>query len=445
MVTIKSSDDLAGQARKKWLDAIDILENDESTAEDFEQAERMQKEAGEEMERSQAIVAMRSQMADFAADNNVEKSNPLNQGGSQDTQDNEDDGNFGFESPGHFFRSIWHIRQNGIADERLKFFSDGDTNKGIQPATSLKALAENVGATGGFLVPEEFQARILQVQATDALIRPGAEVIPMTRRTVQIPSLDQTGTTAGEPSFFGGITASWTEEAGQIDETEPVFRNVLLTAHTLSLYTRASDQLLDDSAVSLEAFLMGNNGFPGAMVWYEDFNFLQGDGVGKPHGIINSGALISITRATASQVNYADVTGMMARLMPASNAVWLASQSVFNQLMNMTGPAGNLSFLWGNAEQGFPPVLLGLPIFFTDKLPILGADNDIILVDRSKYLIGDRQMITVDMSREERFRNNQIAWRANMRIDGQGWLSAPITYQDGTTTVSPFVGLGPAA
>lgn len=437
MPQILSSDDYAGKAQAEWNEAIAILQDPDADLQDLERAEALQKSGGQLMERSKALTEIRGNIDKLKGAANEGENNPLNNEGNPEKPEESK----GFATVGHYLRAAYHLRINGIGDERLKFFDDGDTNKSVTPATTLKALAENVGATGGFLVPEEFHARVLAIQATDALIRPGAEVIPMARRTAQIPSLDQTGTTVGTPSFFGGITASWTEEAGTIDETEPSFRNVLLTAHTLSLYTRASDQLLDDSAISLEAFLMGANGFPGAMVWYEDFNFLQGDGVGKPQGIINSGALIATARVAANLVDYTDVTNMMANLMPSSNAVWIASQSVFQQLMIMEGPSGNPSFLWGNAEQGFPPVLLGLPILFTDKLPILGGPHDIILVDRSKYLIGDRQMITIDMSREERFRNNQIAWRANMRIDGQGWLSAPITYQDGTTTVSPFVGL----
>lgn len=437
MPQILTSDDLAGKAQALWSEAIAILQNDESTAEDFEKAERIQADAGSLMERSKAIAKMKLDMDE----SNIDKgNNPLNNEPPPAGQQ-APDGSDGFASAGKFFKSIFHLRQNGIADDRLKFFQDGDSNKGVTPVTDMKALAESVGATGGFLVPQEFQARILSVMETETLIRPRAEIIRMNRRTVSIPTLDQTAATAGVPSFFGGIQVYYTEEAGQLTETEPTFRNIQLSAHTLTAYTRASDQLLDDSAISLEDFLMGSKGFPGAMAWYEDFYFLNGDGNGKPLGITNSSALISQTRSGANLVDYDDVTGMMSNLMPSSNAIWIASQSVMQQLMIMNGPSGNPSYLWGNAEQGFPNTLVGLPIYFTDKLPVLGDPNDIILIDPSYYLVGDRQMITVDMSREERFRFNQMAWRANLRHDGQPWLSTFITYQDTSTTVSPFVGL----
>ena len=39
------------------------------------------------------------------------------------------------------------------------------------------------------------------------------------------------------------------------------------------------------------------------------------------------------------------------------------------------------------------------------------------------------------------FLNNQLAWRAVARMDGQPWLAGPIYYADGATTSSPFVAL----
>ena len=34
---------------------------------------------------------------------------------------------------------------------------------------------------------------------------------------------------------------------------------------------------------------------------------------------------------------------------------------------------------------------------------------------------------------------NQMTWRVVERVDGQPWLEKPITLQDGSSTVSPFV------
>jgi hypothetical protein len=47
----------------------------------------------------------------------------------------------------------------------------------------------------------------------------------------------------------------------------------------------------------------------------------------------------------------------------------------------------------------------------------------------------------VAVSEHFKFQNNQIAYRFVHRVGGLPWINGAITLQDGTTTVSPFVGL----
>jgi len=54
-------------------------------------------------------------------------------------------------------------------------------------------------------------------------------------------------------------------------------------------------------------------------------------------------------------------------------------------------------------------------------------------------VIGDRMMLEVAASEHVNFLKNQMTWRFVERIDGRPWLDNPITLQDGSTKVSPFV------
>ena len=47
--------------------------------------------------------------------------------------------------------------------------------------------------------------------------------------------------------------------------------------------------------------------------------------------------------------------------------------------------------------------------------------------------------IEIAASEHVNFLKNQMTWRVVERVDGQPWLDKPITLQDGTTQVSPFV------
>lgn len=308
------------------------------------------------------------------------------------------------------------------------------------------AMAENTGATGGFLVPAQFLPQLMAVaDPFNEMIRARASIIPMRGRQLNIPVLDQTGTTSGQPHWFGGVVAQWTEEAALKAESEPSFREIKLVAHKLALKAYASDELLADSAIGLEAFLSGPLGFGGAIKWQEDYCFLQGTGAGQPLGVINAGATITIpaqANPPAPASLYTDLVNMLEAFLPGANGVWMLNQRHLSDLLLMNGPAGTPSYLWGNAVQGMPGTLLGMPVYFTEKLPAPGSAGSIVLADWKYYLIGDRQATTIESSIHYRFVYDQTTWRAVHRVDGQPWLSTPLTLQDGSTQVSPFVILG---
>lgn len=325
-------------------------------------------------------------------------------------------------------------------DPRLQAFKE-------EPADALeqKQMVEAIGASGGFLVPTEFFAQLQAAVAEASIVRPRATKIRMRRRQINIPVLDQTGTVAGRPHWFGGMVFAWGAEALEKDLTEAEWRQIQLVAHKLYGYTRASDELVDDSFISLSDFLAGPLGFAGGVAWMEDYAFLVGSGAGQPLGIITAvnQPTIVIARAVAGAIGIADLANMRMALLPSAQAEWVVTQSAMAQLIQLAGPAGNPSFWWmPTGEGGVPARLLGLPVRWSEKLPALGNQGDILLADMRYYMIGDRQATTIESTKFDRWRFDQTSWRVVHRVDGQPWLNAPLTYQDGATTVSPFVILG---
>jgi len=45
------------------------------------------------------------------------------------------------------------------------------------------------------------------------------------------------------------------------------------------------------------------------------------------------------------------------------------------------------------------------------------------------------------LTRNVNFLKNQTTWRFVQRVDGQPWMDKKVTPQDGSTAVSPFVGI----
>jgi HK97 family phage major capsid protein len=309
---------------------------------------------------------------------------------------------------------------------------------------SKTAMAETSGSTGGYIVPPDFYQQLLAIAAEQAIIRPRAFVQPMASATLQFPYLDiTTAQSAGVSPFFGGVQMYWTEEAQTRTETEPQFKMMELKAHELSGYSVSSNILLQDAAFGLEKFLITL--FGQAVGWFEDYAFLQGNGVGKPVGMLNCGAHINVTRNASGRVQFVDVATMQSKLLPMSwnNAIWLFTPSVVPQLLQLQDGASRSIFI--SIDQGAvrKPAwsLLGRPALPTEKLPALGTNGDLMLVDPAFYVIGDRMQIEIAASEHVNFLKNQMTWRVVERVDGQPWLDKPITLQDSTTQVSPFVAL----
>jgi HK97 family phage major capsid protein len=227
------------------------------------------------------------------------------------------------------------------------------------------------------------------------------------------------------------------------DETEPQFKQLELKAWELSGYSVSSNVLLQDSVIGLEKFLMTL--FARSIAWFEEFAFLQGNGVGKPQGLLTAGPTIPVTRAGGGLVQFADVATMWSKLLPVSwsKAIWCFSPSVVPQLLQLKDGANRAIFI--SIDQGATKApnwaLLGRPAFPTEKLPALGTKGDLMLIDPSFYVIGDRMQIEIAASEHVNFLKNQMTWRVVERIDGQPWLDKAVTLQDASTQVSPFVAL----
>lgn len=419
MPNISASDPLAEAARIK-AEALEILSKDDVTAEDLNKVDAMLRDA-------EAKVAQSSRLRELK--NRAE--------GVEATQREVKASTAGPRWGNNFGKFLISVREagKGATVPGLEFFESE------VPNGERKDLAEAVGSSGGYMVPREFRPLLMQAAEEMAIVRKRAMIIPMSRRQLEVPALKQDGTTAGEPHWFGGMVAFWEAEAAAMQETEPQFRNITLTAHELTAVTHTSNNLLADSAISLSALLTGPRGFPGVIAWKEDYAFFNGTGVGEPLGVLNSPATIAVARATSNEIKYVDLVKIMAAMLPSSNAVWVASIAAKTKLMLMEGPSGNPSYLWGSAKDGMPETLLGLPIIFTEKVPTVGTKGDIGLYDFSHYYLGDRQSTTIESTDQARWVRNQTSWKVVHRVDGQPWLNSYFTLADGSTTVSPFVTL----
>jgi len=317
--------------------------------------------------------------------------------------------------------------------EYLRAVADHHAQRMNQDDWRRKALSEGTDSAGGFLVPEQFAAGIETYALENAIVRPLARKMPMATDTLNYPTVSDTSHSS---SVYGGVIAYWTEEAGSKTPADTTFGKVKLIAKKLTGFTYASDELLEDSAIGLEALLLKL--FGDAIVWYEEESFWQGNGVGQPLGIMNSGALLTPLRATVNLIALADLGAIMGRFrgdLYGKSVAWVANKAALPQLILL----GNNVITWAMiAGQRVPGSLFGIPLYFTEHVPTLGAVGDIGLYDFDQYLIGDRKGLKVDRSIEYRFSTDETTWRFVKRVDGQPLVDSAFTPKRGTTK-SPFV------
>lgn len=422
--------------REKLAEAKSLFEqakvtfgDDEASAEDKNNADQMVKDAIVLKREGLQLKEIEEQMDSFKDVEDATESPPETKQNPRSQQPKE------FKDWSEYLQAIWRLKAHNVADDRLEYFSE----KGGE-GHEQKQMSGSSGSSGGFLIPGQFLTELQAVQAEEAIIRNYATVIRMTTRQVSIPVLDQTETTAGQPHWFGGMKFFWTEEGAEKEEAEAKFRSVNLVAKKLTGLTYATDELVQDSAISLGDFLSGPLGFAGGVVWMEDYACLQGVGGGQPRGIINAPCTVAVERNTADQINYVDAINMLESFLPSASGRWIVSQSGMSSLIQLSGPTGNPSFVWQtDAKEGVAARLFGMPLHWSEKVPGLGTRGDILLADPRFYIIGDRQATTIEASQFPRWVYDQTTWRVVHRMDGQPWLSAPLTYQDGETVVSPFV------
>jgi HK97 family phage major capsid protein len=316
----------------------------------------------------------------------------------------------------------------------------------MQDLASLKKIQNSFGtivpADGGFLVPESMRSELMQASIAESVVRQRATVIPMETARVGVPYVDVT-TEAGPT--FSGLSFYWTEEGAALTETQTKFGATVLDANKLTGYVEAPSELVADAS-AFGAFL--DQALPRGIRGAEDYAFLNGNGVGKPLGVLNNAATITAAAVAgqgASTIVWENVLAMYARMLPSSleTAVWLADIQTFPQLATMALSVGTGGApVWMPDGTGTPRLsLLGRPIIFTGSVAPLGTTGDLVFADLSYYLVGDRQTWQMSASEHYRFGNDKVAYRIIERVDGRPWIQSAITPANGGATLSPFVQL----
>src|SRR5262249_10424333 len=159
-------------------------------------------------------------------------------------------------------------------------------------------------------------------------------------------------------------------------------------------------------------------------------------------------AALTVTRNAANQIQLVDCAKMVAKLLPSSctRAIWVVSVDALAQFLQLADGSGRAAFVPNGDAANIADrtgmaigSVAGFPVLVTEKLPALGTKGDLLLVDPTLYVIGDRGLGVDASSLGSTFLTNQTLFRFAQRVDGRPMLSKAITLQDGTRAVRSTV------
>ena len=261
-------------------------------------------------------------------------------------------------------------------------------------------LQEGVDADGGYLVPEEYDHRLIDVLTEENIMRGIATKI----------------TTSGEHKINIAATkpaAAWIEEGGALSFGEATFDQKILDAHKLHVAIKITEELLYDNAFGLENYIITE--FGKALANAEEDAFLNGDGVGKPTGIFDKtkgGESIGTLTAALKSDDVLDLIYKLKRPY-RKNASFIMNDATLAQIRKLKDNNGQ--YLWQPSYQANEPdKILGYNI----RTSAFAPTDAIAFGDYKYYNIGDRGSRSFKQLNELFAGNGMIGYVAKERVDG---------------------------
>lgn len=274
--------------------------------------------------------------------------------------------------------------------------------------TISNVMQEGVDADGGYLVPDEYDDRLIEKLKEENIFR----------------KLCHPVTTSGDHKINIAAStpaAAWIEEGEALTFGDATFSQILLDAHKLHVAIKVTEELLYDSKFDLETFIL--NAFSKALANAEENAFINGSGTGQPLGILaaTGGADIGVTTASSTAITADEIINLVYSLKRPyrKNAAFLMNDQTVAAVRKLKDGTG--TYLWHEALTADEPnKLLGYPVYTSEFMPTIEAGaKTIAFGDFDYYNIGDRGTRSFQELKELFAGNGMVGFVAKERVDGK--------------------------
>ncbi len=291
--------------------------------------------------------------------------------------------------PGKELAVMAYKSGDGHASEYTKAF-DQYLRKGMDAgleAISTKALSVGSDPDGGYMVTPSMTNRIIKLVEEGSPLRSLASIETISSDSLEI--LEDNDVAA----------AGWTTETGTVSDTDtPQVGKKSIAVHELYAQPKATQKLVDDSAIDIESWLAEK--VADIFARKESAAFIGGSGNGQPKGILSYAAgtdwdeIEQIDSGTDGVVTADGLIKLYYSLKEqyASRATFLMNRSV-TQGIRLLKDTSTDQYIWQpGLAAGAPDTLMGVPVKQCSDMPAATTDSlSVALADfESAYLIVDR-------------------------------------------------------
>lgn len=311
--------------------------------------------------------------------------------------------------------------QNTMFNPNNTYFEDSNETrafgdylrKGIMSEMITKSLSTATGEAGVAIV-NEINRKIIYELSVGSVMRQLASV-----ETVSTSSLD----------FIvedGRFTSGWVGDADERPVTDnPTLKKKSIPVHELYAQPKATQKLMDDSAIDLNSWLAER--LADAFIKAENEAFITGNGTKKPKGLLTED---TITKIDVGATVTADNLLLLINSLPEgylANASFLMNRKTLSVIQGLKDAAGR--FIWQpSLSDPLKQSIFGIPVFCSSHMPDIGENNLAIAVGdfKAAYKIVDRENITImrDPYTDKPF----IKFYAVKRVGGDVVLPAAVKF-----------------
>lgn len=281
--------------------------------------------------------------------------------------------------------------------------------KGSRLPEVHNALQVGTDSEGGYLVPDEFERKLIEGLEEENLLRRISKVIKTSSGDRKIPVVASKG------------TASWIDEEGAYIESDMKFNQVSIGAHKVGTMIKVSEELLNDSAFAIEPYIARE--FARQIGQKEEEAFFTGDGTGKPMGLLHEGSNIEAgaTAASGTAITFDDLIDLYYSVKEPyrKTAVFVMNEKTLKAVRKLKDTNGQ--YIWQpSVTAGTPDKILNCPVFTSPFIPeITAGAKSVIFGDFSYYWIADRQGRSFKRLNELYATTGQVGFLGMQRVDAK--------------------------